>query len=327
VSGVTPRDVLFDIKEAMVNFDQNPWTVVGSCDGVTFAMDAVDRWVNSADILYRTTSGAPMSWIVLQQASVAGTFQVILYVNDTVAIDPNRENVNMLANIGGFGVAVGGSGTDGAVNSIPIAGDPTKSIGLDGTDWQGAEAAANTQKVITCISSTDGECLRVVVSQQSTGVPIMVWGVEVPRLPRVGWVDPVVMYMLKSTISSGLSCIRWESMQEAEPFRANSVDFNSDPLAASLRMIGPMLATTEIVDYEQDLGNPRLYGGNLIFDGIAADWDWGTLFDWYWCNRNVSGAHLLDLDTIPLAGNRTFVCVGDCIWGWLDDSATDLSYT
>jgi len=63
------REVLFAVKQSMIGFALNPWTVAGSNDTVTAGMDAVDRWTDpDTDIKFSTSdSGTKLrSWIVLQ---------------------------------------------------------------------------------------------------------------------------------------------------------------------------------------------------------------------------------------------------------------------
>jgi hypothetical protein len=182
--------------------------------------------------------------------------------------------------------------------------------------------------VISCLESSDGQCTRIVISNDSTSVPFTCLGFEKPRLPNANWVSPACFYLLSETIVSGLSCFRWESLQDQENFIAVVKDHDNADLQIAMRMMGPMVSSTEVVDWIQDgpIPNPTVFAGHLTYDGKDADYDWGTLFDWYWVNRNVGGVHMLDLDTAPLAGNRTLVCVGDCVWGWLDDSESNLLY-
>jgi len=335
ITGTTPRDTLWAIKNAMVNFFAVPWTVVGSSDGSTSGMDAVDRWVTPANIVYRTTAGTPLSWIVLRQTGIGASHQIILYVDDLSATDPNRQNVNIMANATGFGTASGFLGLNGSTTTIPTSHAASRNFSLNGSSWLGAEGASPTQMVLTCISSTDGECTRIIASKQSTGVPITALGFEKARLPPSDWTIPAVMYIFKSTVASGLSALRWEVM--AANVSAQNVWGNQDLgpsfVATPMTLQGPMFSTFEVVDLaEEDRPNPMLYPcavfGNPGYAlGYPVLQHFGTLFDWYWCSRDVTGKFLADLDTIPLAGDRTFVCVGDCVYGWLDDSATDLSYT
>ena len=311
VTGTTPRDTLWAIKNAMVNFFAVPWTVIGSSDGVNASMDGTDRWIDSGDIIFRTTGGTPVSWIVLQQTGIGATFQVLLYINDLLSQDPNRENITIIANAGGFGTANGGS-TDGDTINLPTPSDTSKNFGVDGTGWMGAEGVTPTQMILTCISSTDGQCTRIIASKQSTGIPVAALGFEVPRLPPATWTAPALMYLFKSTVASGLSCFRWETMADAitNAEMVANVDRDDATGFTSITMLPmmPMFSTVEVIDsQEDDRPNPMLYPPTLfgydVAEPAATPRVHGTMFDWYWCNRNVAGKHLLDLDTVPAAAS------------------------
>lgn len=61
------RDVMFTVKQRLV---AQGWTVKGSCNGVTGAMDAVDRWLTGVDAGTRFSGAAGVqSWIVLTDAN------------------------------------------------------------------------------------------------------------------------------------------------------------------------------------------------------------------------------------------------------------------
>jgi hypothetical protein len=55
------------------------WSLVGSGNATTSGMDAVDRWVSYADIVFSDSSG-PKSWVVLQKSSIGTTFQVLIWM-------------------------------------------------------------------------------------------------------------------------------------------------------------------------------------------------------------------------------------------------------
>jgi hypothetical protein len=322
-SGI-PKNTMFLIKDALINFFAVPMTVIGSSDSINSSMDGTDRWITDANLIYAATAGTPYSWIVLQQAGINAKTQILVGLDTLSAADFNREDITIIVSpAAGFGTANGG--TDGSTTSLPTA---TDQVSMDGTNWHGAEGGTNLAKTLTCISSDDGEVTRIVLSHDVSELPITCIGFEKPRLPNSNWVNPAVFYILKETVASGLGVFRWEKMQDQEHFRGVIKDKASADLSAVMRMSGPMVSSTEVVDWIQDgpIPNPVVFAGHLMFDNYVADDDWGTLFDWYWVNRNVGGVHMLDLDTAPLAGNRTLVCVGDCIWGWLDDSESNLLY-
>lgn len=62
------KTLWLNIKNQMVAFG---WVVEGSSNGVSGAMDAVDRWVAITDLLGKDISGGPLahSWIVLRNGS------------------------------------------------------------------------------------------------------------------------------------------------------------------------------------------------------------------------------------------------------------------
>ena len=304
VAGVTPKEALFLVKDAKVGFNSNPWTVIGSSDGVGSSMDGTDRWLDSGDIL-TWSSGNPRSWIVLQQAALGATFHCLL-ANPNTNDDPNGDDIIVTYNEGGFGVANGG--TDGTASILPTPSDILKSFGPPSTDWAGAEGGAPTAKVLTCLSSTDGECTRFLLSKQSTGLPINMWGIEVPRLPPSEWTVPAVTYMFKSTVASGLSCLRWETMQASGANMRGLVGAQGGGvISAGMVPMGPMWSTVEVIDFQEDTRpNPMLYPVRLWGgDYLTTILNHGTLFDWYWCSRNPAGQHLLDEDTIPSPQDST----------------------
>lgn len=310
-------NVLLAIKQALTTFDQNPWTVVGSCDSTAFSMDGTDRWALIGDLVYRNNSNDPHSWIVLQQANINAKFQVCISLDDTLAFDSDRSNVTLsFSSSAGFGAANGG--TDGALNTKPTA---TDEIYLNFVDWMGA--AGNVDMMLTCIQSTDGECTRIIISHESTSTPYTAIGFEVPRLPPSNWSDPCVAYIFPNT--SG--CFQQTNWQDNSWIKALLTDWSDNYFEAHLHMMAPMVDNTEAnLNHKQVTGPVKFFAGSLAYDGADAPFDLGTLFDWYWVSRNVSGNYAADLDTFPAAGNRTFVCLGDMVIGWLNDSTTDLKY-
>ena len=62
------RTLLWEIKDALVT-GTGAWTVLGSCDGSTYGMDATDRWTDYTKIVF----GSNISWIVLQQTGMGSS--------------------------------------------------------------------------------------------------------------------------------------------------------------------------------------------------------------------------------------------------------------
>ena len=302
--------MLLAIRDSFVGFNTLPWTVVGSSDALVGAMDAVDRWVNAGDLVYITTAGTPYSWIVLQQSGTGA--QVCIALNKLLATDLTRDDFLSI-------VSPSGSFSGGSATVAPTAPDEFNGTV---TGWLGDQGAVYTDKILTCIQSTDGEVTRVIISDVDAEVPCAAWGFERPRLPDADWTENYFWYFLKTTVASALSCLTWEVMQNTEKFWGLKAG-----AGIIAKVVAPMYTTNEVIETPETGSSPRLYGGTLVNRVFPDVGPLGGLYDWYWCSRNLTGQHLLDLDTLPLAGDRTFVCVGDCVWGWLDDSATDLSFT
>lgn len=330
VSGTSSEDLaknaLFQIKDAFTTFNQNPWTISGSCDSSTSGMDGTDRWSTAGNLVYRTTGGTAFSWVVLNQPQINPKFSVLFGLDNTSASDPNRFDLYMaISPSEGFGAAEGG--TDGSTTVLPTATDQHVLNGTT-TSWYG-DWAANFGTMMSCISSTDGEVTRVIASDESTGIPFMRMNFEVPRLPDPTWENPCVYSHMSKTIASAVTPFRrddWQEKTAAPDILATVSGYGDVTQQVQFRMTGPMFSSTEVIAYDEDQ-IIRFYGGGLVQDTTTAGSAWGTLYDWYWVSRSTGGTYYAeDLDTFPASGTRTFVCVGDFVYGWLNDSTTDLKY-
>jgi hypothetical protein len=103
------KQALFFMKDKMKNMNLSGfgWTVVGSCDSLTYGMDGIDRWNSYNDVKYNTSWPYGYSWIVM--ASSVLNCQVML------AFHNNSCTVKVWMSTIGF--------SGGAVNSHPTASD------------------------------------------------------------------------------------------------------------------------------------------------------------------------------------------------------------
>jgi hypothetical protein len=86
------REVMFTIKERL---KAQGWTVKGSCDGTTGAMDAVDRWAAATDAGTRFNGiGGAQSWFVL----IDGNGANILFSYNSAADDVYEIAVDLAGN-------------------------------------------------------------------------------------------------------------------------------------------------------------------------------------------------------------------------------------
>lgn len=330
VSGTSSEDLaknaLFHIKDCLTTFNQNPWTVAGSSNSTTAGFDATDRWASASDLVYRTTGGTACSWIVLGQPQINPNFQVLFGLDDTSASDANRFNLYIsVSPSAGFGSTA--SGTDGSTTALPTATDEHVLSGTT-SSWFG-DWSSGFGTMVSCFSSTDGECTRVIASDESTGIPFMRMNFEVPRLPEITWSNPSVYSHQTTTIAGGLGVFRrdhWQEKSTSPNFYATVSGYDGNYLQTDFRLTGPMYSSSEVISTDED-NVIHFYGGGFVQDSYSAFSQWGTLYDCYWVSRATGGTYYADdLDTFPAAGNRTFVCVGDIVYGWLNDSTTDLKY-
>lgn len=64
---------------SVAGYTAGAWTVMGSSDGTTAAMDGVDRWLTEANVVYSIATATPHSWIVLRSpAAINGTYCYLL---------------------------------------------------------------------------------------------------------------------------------------------------------------------------------------------------------------------------------------------------------
>ena len=78
---VTGQIALTDANGASIASPQGLWTIVGSSDGVTGALDGVDRWGSTFDntkMVWATAEGTAHSWVVLQAPAGLGTFYILI---------------------------------------------------------------------------------------------------------------------------------------------------------------------------------------------------------------------------------------------------------
>jgi hypothetical protein len=141
------------------------------------------------------------------------------------------------------------------------------------------------------------------MSEEASGLPLSCIGLETVQNPVAGWTYPRVGWYVSATVASGVNCFTWEKMQEAEfvhcRLPGDSGDFNT-----SLRMVGPMFATLEGVELQQDDGRVILHPGDLFNDALGAPGRYvGQLPDLYYASRNPGGGHAADLDTFPAGIN------------------------
>ncbi len=181
-------------KDALKAFSLNPWTCVGSSDGTTAALDAVDRLVDDTDFV---TSG---TWIVLQQDAVSATAQLCFYWNSS---DFKQVTV-VYSPVDGF--------TGGTTGARPTATDE-QSFGLIDLFWQTNTNGYGFENRTHVQMSTDGKCTRIFFCCSKE---VRSWIlIDVPLETPTGWTDPSIAICMGNTGSTvpqeNLSFYRWNN--------------------------------------------------------------------------------------------------------------------
>lgn len=167
------------VKNALIGFASNPWTVRYSCNSTTAgtAGDAVDRWAADTDLVWVSTSGA-RSWIVLRQTGIASNFEVCidLLTGSSSATTGGFQMVLAVSPSAGF--------TGGSTTARPTATD-------ESTLWNKSQWTTLTTDLSTRYSvmqSSDGQCTRVWGS--AGGSPTFSWIFDKPANTVTGWSNP-----------------------------------------------------------------------------------------------------------------------------------------
>ena len=129
------------------------WTVVGSSDSSTAGLDGVDRWAADSNLVWNA-GGSAHSWIVLQQAGISTTFQML------IALDVSSGAGTSLSIVVSHNAFTGGSVTANptATGSNTVIGATTYGVGTAGTlrlhvmrsaDGQGTRIVFATGGIVT----------------------------------------------------------------------------------------------------------------------------------------------------------------------------------
>jgi hypothetical protein len=181
----TAQAAMFAIKESFIGFASNPWTVISSSNGTTAS--AADNWASSADLTWTyAASGAVRSWIVLEQDGISAGFQICIHLfrNST------NSNIQQFIEI----VVSPATGfTGGTTTARPTAADEqiVADVSVTGAGglWGIANAVGHRLHVM---QSTDGQCTRVIMTQDTTGTPVAFWLFDRAKNPVTGWTIPWV---------------------------------------------------------------------------------------------------------------------------------------
>ena len=197
----------------------NPWKAAGSSDGVTAAMDGIDRWNTIANITWVAANGTAHSWIVLRQPIVANSCSLLIDCVGGNAANPQAIYM-ALSPVSGF--------SGGSTTAAPSAADQivlrTGKNQADGY-WFGNYGGANLFNSVRIHGwqSTDGKITRIMAMTAS--VVNLFWGVEEVYQPTTGssagsiWSPPIVCYTLGDANGATTPVANFAHMFAAYPVR------------------------------------------------------------------------------------------------------------
>lgn len=168
------RRILRSIKDALIGFATNPWTMRYSCNSVTAgtAGDTTDRLTTDANFVW-ASAGTAHSWFVLRQTGVATNFEVC------ISCESVSTNGVQLAIV----ISPSAGFTGGTTTARPTATD--EFVVLSGT-W--TAQATDTASRWSVLQSTDGQCTRVWGA--ASGSINYVWILDKPANAVTGWSNP-----------------------------------------------------------------------------------------------------------------------------------------
>lgn len=178
------RKLLRSIKNAMIGFGTNPWTVRYSCDSSSAgsAGDGVDKWAADSNLVW-AAAGSAHSWIVLRQTGIATNFELLLSCEGAAA------GGNVLTIV----VSPSAAFTGGSTTARPTATDEI--VLINGASWSGISSDISSRWSVQ--QSTDGQSTRVIIC--ASGAPTAYWLLEKPANPTTGWSNPSVFAAVASS--------------------------------------------------------------------------------------------------------------------------------
>jgi len=219
------------LKDALVGFASNPWEIGYSCDGAVAgaAGDAVDRWVDTGDLVYATSEAVAHSWSVLVNP-VTGMELLIECI--TTSVTTGKVIRLVVSGAAGF---TGGSTTDSPAATderVILSGAASQTFGLGlGTNTTAPEIIGHF------LHSSDGEVTIIAMDHANDATALAYFGV--PDSAADGWPDALVA--------------GWYA----------NIDSVTTPVPATLELSDVYLTTVATLNV------PRLYGLNYPAAGGA----------------------------------------------------------
>jgi len=298
--------LMFALKESLIGFASNPWTVVASSDGATANNAGTDLWVDSGDLVWSTGNH---SWIVLE--NVSGSMLAIAF---DISSTSNQDAQILFSPSGGFLAANGG--TDGTIAARPTATDEFDAIA--GTDalasWHN-QVSAPIDSVFHVWHSNDGTVTYIAGFTSNVVHTFVALGSI--NNPVTGHTTP---YLGSWVSSNGIAAITsMASLNDNQRMRSSQggVVFN-------MYLTCPGAATSMVPEFVGSAVAEELSGELFFYEtGMVCGSDVGyrgpkgSLYDVYWGQYQLAA----NGDTYPNnASTREWVQVGALVLPWTGDA-------
>lgn len=299
------RRLMRTIKNSLVGFGSNPWTVRYSSNSAVAgtAGDGVDRWTADTDLVW---AAGNHSWIVLRQTGIATNFELCIDLNFGTIY-----NASLIASpSAGF--------TGGTISARPTATDEFSVSVQNGWGLNGG-ATANAG-ALHVMQSTDGQVTYVIFACDNKAQGF--WMLARPKNPATGWTNPSICTIDMVTPSSGVSV---ESMTIPRFFSPNSPLLRARGNSAVIQIFCTSEGFTNgsnsgslLADSTYGLNAPNDFSGEypMFPVGFASRTTGnrgrhGQIFD-MWLGLDITNIG----DTYPNDASRQFVHFGEFIFPW-----------
>ncbi len=172
--------LLLNFVLCLLGFASTTWSVVGCSDSITAGIDATNRWLTVANLVWNS-NGSPFSWIVLGNTALGSGWQLLIALNSP---DGGTNNA-------GEGLYVSYSPnagyTGGSTTARPSATDEVIYYNYDGSrHFVGNDSAFNMRQNV--VMSSDGQVTRMFV--YANNICFLWWQFEKSANPRASWTYP-----------------------------------------------------------------------------------------------------------------------------------------
>lgn len=256
------RNVMLAIKNALIGFGSNPWTVVASSNGASAG--AGDKWIDPSDLTW-ATAGNPHSWIQLRQTGIAANFELII---DLASVGTN---------FAVFTWSPTGFDSAGSINNRPTSSTGAE-VTIVNADFKGT-GSNNYDLRLHVMQSTDGQCTRI-FSFDTAANPRFGFYMLIDRVknPVPGWTVPAVsMYDLEASnsvcdysLNTNSGFFKGYHNSRVIPFYATTEFYLTDPL-------GTRITVPNDIDGSFPLSPIGLYSDTSGVRGRH-----GQVFDLWW---------------------------------------------